>query len=179
MPYIQLTQGMRTRVDAEDLNQLQQYSWRAEYNSQRGSWRVKRSEWDARRKFRTFYMHREILGLKSGDGKQVDHINHDGLDNRRSNLRICTRSENMGNSRKHRDSRSKYKGVFPYQTCPKCNYVYHWVAQIHVAGRPKHLGVFATEDQAARVYDKNARKVFGKFACVNFPVKGEQSATRI
>lgn len=110
MPYIQLTQGKWARVDAKDFDWLNQYKWHVlsrnkQYASHTGPYISTKRQL-------TIQMHRMILGLKLHDGKQVDHINGNGLDNRRCNLRICTHSQNHMNRQSHKHSSSKYKGVY-------------------------------------------------------------------
>lgn len=169
MPYIQLTQGKRARVDAEDFTQLNRYEWCATYRPTRESWCVTRKGKEGNRRI-NILMHREICGLKHNDGKRVDHINHDLLDNRRGNLRVCSRSENHGNQRKRRNSRSVYKGIWFTG--------HNWVASICFQRSDHYLGSFVTEIEAAKAYDEAAREIFGGFACVNFPVGNEQGALR-
>lgn len=89
----------------------------------------------------------------------VDHINHDGLDNRRSNLRPATTKQNVRNSRS-RPGSSQYKGVDLFRGVK-------WRATIRVDGKKKHLGLFVDEKDAARAYNKAALELFGEFACLN------------
>lgn len=103
-------------------------------------------------------------------GESVDHINGDGLDNRRSNLRVCSHAENRRNSKKvsgRRKLASHYKGV----SHPSKN---RWTASITVMWKTLHIGSFKTEIEAARAYDEAARNHHGVFARLNFP--GTQSA---
>jgi hypothetical protein len=91
----------------------------------------------------------------------VDHINGDTLDNRRANLRVCTKSENNRNRRKLHPTTSRFKGVYK-NTKP-------WIALIECNGKQFVLGRFASEEEAALAYDKAAKEHFGSFARLNFP----------
>lgn len=88
----------------------------------------------------------------------VDHINGNGLDNRRVNLRLATSLQNQGNSRKRRNASSYYKGVSWYKPLKK------WRAQIKVDKHVIHLGYFVSEEEAAIVYQEAAIAHFGEFA---------------
>jgi hypothetical protein len=102
-------------------------------------------------------------------GTGVDHANGNGLDNRRCNLRICSRSQNCQNRRKQqRPASSRFKGV--QRKASK------WLATITAEGRFYYVGTFKVEEDAARAYDDAARRLHGKFACVNFPRDGEAGA---
>ena len=109
---------------------------------------------------RGVYLHRLIMGAPML--RVVDHIDGDGLNNRRSNLRICTRSQNMGNSRAHRDRSGEFKGVYYERDSGR------YVAQICCRHRRTKIGRFATPLDAARAYDTAARAAFGEFAKTNF-----------
>lgn len=108
-------------------------------------------------------LHRFLMGLKSTDKRVVDHINHDTLENRYCNLRLCTRSQNQQNRRKRRGQilTSAYKGVRWHKKTSK------WEAQICIQGKNKYLGLFAEEKDAALAYNEAASKCFGEFACLN------------
>lgn len=103
-------------------------------------------------------MHRLVVGYV-GKLKQVDHINRNGFDNRKSNLRICSLSENLKN-RDAKRGRSRFKGVWPTESG-------RWRAHIKVEGRRISLGTFDTEEQAAAAYDTAAKEHHGKFAATN------------
>jgi hypothetical protein len=105
------------------------------------------------------YMHRVIMNAPAG--KIVDHQNREGLDNRKSNLRLATRSQNNCN-RKQKKGTSKYRGV----CCIKPK---KWRAYISFNGIYKHLGYFENEEDAARAYDKAAKELHREFAVLNFP----------
>jgi hypothetical protein len=106
---------------------------------------------------RWILLHR--LLLNASKGVEVDHRNRDGLDNRRSNLRLATRSQNRANTRAVGGT-SIYKGVTRAGKA--------WQAEIAC----KYIGRFPTEGAAARAYDAAAREVFGEFAYLNFPEAG-------
>lgn len=92
----------------------------------------------------TTYMHRELLGLLHGDRRQVDHLNRDGLDNRRENLRVVTQAENGQNRSSHRGSSSRYRGVYWDSLRGK------WRAKSRLNGAVVHIGYFTDEVAAAR-----------------------------
>lgn len=113
---------------------------------------------------------RYLLG--AGDGQLADHINGDSTDNRRENLRLCSRGENTKSRRKEgREGSSKYKGVVPQGA--------KWRANITANGKLCRIGVYATEEEAARAYDEFARALHGEFACLNFPQADERPALRV
>jgi len=105
------------------------------------------------------------LLMASPRGTHVDHINHDGLDNRKANLRHCTASQNSQNKRIRSDSRSGYKGVTPVGR--------KWMAYIGDPQTPAtrkrqiRLGTFATKEEAALAYNKAARELYGVYAQLN------------
>lgn len=103
------------------------------------------------------YLHRLILA----DAAIVDHINGNGLDNRRINLRSCTRAQNSRNMRAPLLGSSRYKGVRQFAG--------KWRASIRLSGTRIHLGTFATEEEAALAYDAVAAEHYGDFAFLNFP----------
>ena len=109
-------------------------------------------------------MHKFIMN--SPKGMCVDHINHDGLDNRRENLRICTYSQNSQNKRLREDSRSGYKGVY---VAPNGGRFQAYIRKPNSPKRQISLGYYETAAEAARVYDKAAKELFGEFAYFNFP----------
>jgi len=151
--YIALTQGRFAIVDAANYDWLNQYKWTAMKTG---------TMWYARRhsKGASFLMHREIMWPPPG--MVVDHINRNGLNNLERNLRVCTPLENQRNQRPIGGS-SQYKGVSYDKEHKK------WEAGITVKGRRIHIGLFATEIQAAHAYDQKARELFGPFAYLNFP----------
>lgn len=106
-------------------------------------------------------LHTLVMG-RPPSGFEWDHRNNCGLDNRRSNLRLCTRTQNNRNQSKRKANRSGYKGVCWHKGRSL------WVAQIN-GGLTKHIGYFSDPIEAARAYDKAARKLYEEFAVLNFP----------
>jgi len=101
---------------------------------------------------------------------EVDHINHDTLDNRRCNLRVCTRSENRRNGRKQRQSNGRFKCVVYHPAKkynPNSSEAKPWRAYTRVMGKRIWLGYYATDIDAAMAYNRYAAKEFGEFACFN------------
>lgn len=112
------------------------------------------------------YLHRAVMSAPRG--LMVDHINGDKLDNRKSNLRLVTRSQNQTNSMKQRSCGSKYKGVY----LDKRRALF--ASEITVEGKRKFLGYFVHEKRAAIAYDRAARVAFGAYARLNIPVENER-----
>lgn len=112
--------------------------------------------------------------MKPSDSQVVDHINGNGLDNRRENLRIATMSSNQWNQRKQRRcTKSKFKGVGLDDRTNK------WSADIRAYKQRFYLGSFVLEEDAAMAYDAAARKLHGEFARLNFPTVEERSALEL
>jgi len=155
MKRIELTQGQIALVDDTDYDWLNQYKWCA-YKPPTGGFYAKREE-----SGRTILMHRQILGLEKGDKRQGDHQNHNTLDNRRENIRICSCQQNQRNRKPRLNISSVYKGVSWYKRCKK------WQAHIQMNKKRKHLGYFKREREAAFAYNEVARNLFGEFAWLN------------
>lgn len=152
---IALTQGKVALVDAADYEWLNQWKWCFKQG------RAERHAPSDNGYRRSLLMHRVILG--DIDGMCVDHINHDPLDNRRANLRLCTKAENSRNRSRQRNSSSQYLGVGWHKANRK------WIAEIRINGKSGYLGSFDNEIDAAKAYDKAARELHGEFANPNFP----------
>jgi hypothetical protein len=152
--YIHMLHGKVAIIDAEDVDRVKQYCW---YTGNKTSLRVGNKYMGL--------LHRFILGLKKGDGKEVDHINQNPLDNRKCNLRLVTRSQNMMNRTAIRNNTIGFKGV---NFSDRCKLPYR--AYIRKDGICYRLGRYATAIEAARAYDKKAIELFGEYACPNFPL---------
>jgi hypothetical protein len=154
---VELTQGQVCLIDANDLPLIAPYKWfflkggYAYANTKTSS--------GARAKL---YMHRLILGL-SDPSVHCDHQNHDGLDNRRTNLRAASRKENMQNQILSRRNTSGFKGVKGLKKSGT------FQARIGGSKNRQHLGSFNSAIEAARAYDTAARRLHGEFASLNFP----------
>ena len=154
---IPLTQGKVALIDDEDYGLVSQYKWCA--SKSRGVWYAM-ANIRINGKYCHVKMHRLILGLCVGEGKNVDHIDHNTLDNRRCNIRICSISQNQHNQ-KPRKATSRFKGVHWHKRNKK------WAASLHIISRRIYLGYFSAEVDAACAYNKAAKKYFGDFACLN------------
>lgn len=150
---VELTRGQSAYVDYADWNLVKTHRWHAikpgeEYYA------------EPSQKPRIL-MHRMILGLSRGDGLQVDHIDHNGLNNQRSNLRIVNHQTNQFNSRSRKNTSSKYKGVSWYKRIQK------WQVYVDADGKRHFGGLFKSETEAALRANELMLKVHGKFANLN------------
>ena len=146
------------KVDSEDAPFLSRYSWGIT-----GGYAV--TVFTYNKKPHTVSMHRLIMGMSNC---HVDHANGDTLDNRKANLRLCTRSQNMANTK--RKSKTGFRGV-TLNNANKLNpnWKNTFTARIKIEGERIHIGNFDTAEEAARAYDEAAKKAFGVFARLNFP----------
>lgn len=159
MQIIKLTQGREAWVSDCDFELVSKHKWYA-WESSNGGWYAVTNVCQ-----KMVFMHRLILNTP--DGVEVDHRNHNGLDNRRFNIRNCAHIENGYNRRSHRGT-SRYKGVSWLQSSHK------WRAQITQNGKIEYLGCFDNEVDAAKKYNAAALKYHGRFACLNvITVPGE------
>lgn len=168
MRTIPLTRGHVALVDDEDFEALSQFKWGARRKDHL-VYAVRKVRAGPYRQ-RDVLMHREILAAPRGT--DVDHINGNGCDNRRANLRAATREQNARNSRARTDGTSRFRGVSWYRPLER------WRAALRGGGKTIHVGYFHNEEEAARAYDDAARQHHGAFASLNFPREGERSAHR-
>lgn len=154
---IPLTQGQFAIVDDCDYERLSQFKWFAHKNKH--TWYAQRNEPRGNGKRGFVHMHHEVLSVPPGT--RVDHKDSDGLNNTRDNLRPATYPENNRNARKRMDNTSGYKGVSWHKGHRK------WIASIRIDDKLRHLGDFATAEEAAAAYDKAAIAAWGEFARIN------------
>jgi len=159
MREIPLTQGKVAIVDEEDADRVLAFKWSATRCRDTGRY------YAGRREGRRFVsLHRFILNAPPD--RQVDHVNRDGLDNRRSNLRLATPSQNQWNRERRSDNRTGFKGVFAHKSGK-------WQALIKANRKHIYLGLFDSKEDAARAYDLAALLLHGEFARINFPAESE------
>lgn len=154
MREIKLTRGHVAIVDDEDFDELSKFKWHA--MPSRHYVYAARSEKVPGGRVLHHKMHRQLKGFPEG---MVDHANGNTLDNRRSNLRVCERGQNVANQK---CKPGRLKGVTAWGA--------KWRSRIGAGGAPKsHIGVFESPIAAAIAYDQAARAKYGAFAKLNFP----------
>jgi hypothetical protein len=160
---IPLSKGKVALVDDEDYELLHEHRWH-----------MMSTGYAARNRSLKQYtqpglilMHRVIVGAKKG--QYVDHVNGDKLDNRRSNLRICTQSQNSANRRLDSNNTSGAKGV------SWCKERQKWQVHIRVKGKQLNLGRYDDFSEACAAYDAAAIKYFGEFARTNADLSSAQA----
>lgn len=155
-----LSRGLVATVDEADYDAARRFKWYATVSGGGQVYAIrntKRADGSRGRQ----YLHRFIAARAGFDlGLQVDHVDSDGLNNRRSNLRAATRSENQANRGPTKRNTSGLKGVRELAAG-------QWRAQIQVRGATRSLGVFPTPAEAARAYDRAAVEAFGAYARTN------------
>lgn len=155
MKEIKLSLNKIALVDDDDFEQLNIYKWHS--FKHRNTYYARRNE-NVMGINKQIYMHTQITGIKG-----IDHVDRNGLNNQRDNLRKCTSLQNNYNSLRIKNKTSIFKGVSWNK--------YHnkWKAQISVNGKRKHIGYFDNDLDAAVAYDKNATEYYKEFAYLNSP----------
>jgi len=158
MKVIKLDKDKETLVDDQDYESLSKYKWYFHLN------RYVSRRYKKNGKSYRIYMHREIL--QAPKGMEVDHIDNNGLNNQRSNIRLATHAQNNQN-------KPIVRGYVPYYGVywVKEKYKQKYVARISVNKKHHHLGYFGSAVCAALAYDEAARKLHGEFATTNFKKK--------
>lgn len=169
---IPLSRGKVARIDDEDAALVAGFKWWAHQGNDGHGWYARGYPLNSPTNRSQIMMHNLILGVHAGT--LVDHLDGDGLNNTRANLRPATRAQNAQNQHIRSDNQTGFKGVGRSQRHGR---LYpRWRAKITIEGRTLHLGYFASPAQAAEAYDEAARRHFGRFARVNFPRASEAGA---
>ncbi len=136
---IQLSNGGVALVDDEDFEEMNKIRW-FHFQTNGNTYAITKLQDKQTKQRKTKYMHRLVLGAPSH--MQVDHINHNGLDNRKSNLRLCTNKENQRNRRVQKNNKLGVSGVWRSGN--------KYGVSISVDGNRKHIGLFDTLEQATQ-----------------------------
>lgn len=172
MAEIQLNKGFVTIVDDEDYEYLSQFTWFVKLQKGvpyacRALYLPEAFAETGVGNNRKIQMSREIMGARKGE--DVDHEDRDTLNHRKTNLRVCSRSQNCGNQKVRSTNTSGFKGVHWKEDRGA------WCARICVSYKRIQLGYFSTAEEAARAYDTAAVLYFGEFARLNFPIQKESN----
>ena len=152
--YVTLTRGHVATIDAADVETVLPFSWYAHVREHL-VYAIAQTK-NTAGKQQALYMH--TLILQPPRGRITDHIDGNGLNNRRDNLRAATHGENKYNSRVYKNSQSGTKGVMPTKQGT-------WTAQIRHERRKHYLGTFKTQEEAKRAYEEAAASLHGDYAC--------------
>jgi hypothetical protein len=155
MQTIPLSQGRIALIDDEDVAIVSQYRWHA--IRQETLRAAPRWYAGANIRNRTVLLHQIVSGAPG-----VDHIDGDGLNNQKHNLRAASKSQNAANAQKRSGTTSRYKGV------SKDKRRGDWKAEISCGGTRHWLGYYMREEEAAMAYDRKAVELFGAYARLNF-----------
>lgn len=156
MKEIQLSQGKVALIDDDDFERVNQFKWSFGVSKRDKTIYVKRRDWSKKEYIK---LHRFILNAPKN--KQVDHIDGNGLNNQKSNLRLCSQSENKRNSKIYSNNTSGYKGVTFSRSNSK------WIARVMVNKKYVNFGSYKTKEEAAIAYNNAAIKHYGNFARIN------------
>lgn len=162
MKEIKLSKGMVALVDDEDYEYLNQFKWYLTHSHYKHYYAIRSV--CVNKKYKSIRMHRDIM--MPNHNQEIDHIDHNGLNNQKLNLRICSRAENSRN--RTPIGESKYLGV-SYVYSKYKDKIYSSIrAYITIKDKYIHLGCFKNEIDAAKCYDHRAKIEFGEFANLNF-----------
>jgi hypothetical protein len=173
MRLIPITKGYSVKIDNEDFEKVNQYKWYPVFsgNNIYAATSLYLGGGTKNKKTKGLLMHRLIMDTSTG--LQVDHIDRNGLNNQKTNLRNCTHAQNMANRGKNKNNvASKYKGISYIKYCSWKDKTYlrrkPWVAHMTIKGKFIPLGCYSTPEEAAKAYDKKSIELFGDFAWTNF-----------
>jgi len=156
---IELNKGQISIIDEEDIELIASYRWSCWFPFNTFT-TYAATHITVDKKRTDLRLHRLILNLDKYDNSIVDHVNRWGLDNRKSNLRIATHSQNLVNSKMHLDNTSGYRGVSRKRN--------GWRATIMNSGKQIYLGYYNDPMEAAKAYDDAAKELYGEFSRLNF-----------
>lgn len=145
MSKLKLTNGQYTLIDRDVFVLAKNYKWRLNTQGY-----VRRSLSNGE------FLHR--LVMEAPEGKLVDHINRNPLDNRRSNLRLCDPSQNNINMKRRVDNRSGHRGIYWHKKANK------WCAEISFRGKRNYLGLFEKLSNAVKIRKEKEKELYGQFA---------------
>jgi len=166
--YIPLNHGKFAVIDPEDYFRVCRYNWRCRLD---GNTYYANTSRRIKGRMKIIFMHRLIL--KAPKHKLVDHIDGNGLNNRKANLRLCNYTQNAWNRRPAAGGHSKYKGVTWHNNSKG------WYVRICKDYKNIYIGCFDNEIEAALAYDRKAKKLFGEFAYLNFPESARENSKKI
>lgn len=161
MKKIELTQGKVAIIDDEDFERASQFKWTVLSVPNQRQWYARRMTYEKGCR-KHIYLHRFILNAP--ENLTVDHIDGNGLNNQKHNLRLCSTSQNSQNRNTSAKSATGFRGVYRHKETGS------FQAQICANGKRISLGSFKTAIEAARAYDEAARKLHGEFASANLTI---------
>jgi HNH endonuclease/AP2 domain len=155
------SRGEHALIDAADVPLVEWINWTVVIPASAQHKAIPYVTGHVEKRGKSVYVHGRIMNVQPGEF--VDHLDHNTLDCRRDNLRVCSKSQNAMNMKKRRGCSSIYKGVSFEKKCGA------WSANITLDYQQRYLGIFATEIEAAHAYDLAALELFGEFASLNYP----------
>lgn len=163
LAYVPLTRGFEAIIDAADAETAGRFNWYALVTKTGHTYALRALKKGGDEEARL--LHRLIMSAPAG--MDVDHINGNGLDNRRANLRVCTHAQNMANQRIERMNSLGYRGV--YQKSRRS-----FRAEISVMDRKVHLGCYPTPEEAGAAYERAVRELRGEYAIREAPAVSDE-----
>jgi hypothetical protein len=155
MKTIPLTNNKTAIVDDQDYSELSNYKWHCYQDPLSKIWYAKRTTPRMNGKQKTIRMHQQIMGRPL-----IDHINHNGLDNRRCNLRICTTSQNMKNNQRKILNSSGFRGVYLDKNVKTSH---KWRTIIRINNKNISLGYYDTPEKASEIFNIKSKEIYGEF----------------